>query len=205
MKYDSGRLLFAVDLVGTLLFGIEGATAAIAGHLDVLGLMVLAFSTALAGGIIRDVLIGAVPPNSLRDWRYSAVAFTGAAVVFFLHRFVQGIPGTLIVVLDAGLALFAIAGTEKALIYKMHPFIAILLGTITGVGGGTVRDMLLARIPNVLHADVYATAAMAGSAGMIAGRKLGLPSVVAATVGGILCFGLRLVSVWRHWNLPTVS
>jgi uncharacterized membrane protein YeiH len=142
----------------------------------------------------------------LRDWRYSTVAFTGAAVVFFLHRFVQGIPDMVIVVLDAaGLALFAIAGTEKALIYKMHPFIAILLGTITGVGGGTVRDMLLARIPNVLHADVYATAAMAGSGGMIAGRKLGLSPVVAATLGGILCFGLRLVSVWRHWNLPMVS
>jgi len=135
MKYDSGKLLFAVDLAGTLLFGIEGATAAIAGHLDLLGLLVLAFSTALAGGIIRDLLIGAVPPSSLRDWRYSAVAFTGAAIVFFLHRFVQGIPGAVIVVLDAaGLALFAVAGTEKALLYKMHPFIAILLGTSPGLG-----------------------------------------------------------------------
>ncbi len=125
MKYDSGKLLFAVDLAGTLLFGIEGATAAIAGHLDFLGLMVLAFATALAGGIIRDLLIGAVPPNSLRDWRYSAMAFTGAAIVFFLHRFVQGIPSAVIVVLDAaGLALFAVAGTEKALLYKMHPFLA---------------------------------------------------------------------------------
>ena len=139
MKYNSGRLLFAVDLAGTLLFGIEGATAAIAGHLDLLGLMVLAFSTALAGGIFRDLLIGDVPPSALRDWRYSAIAFTGGAIVFFLHRFVQGIPNSVIVVLDAaGLALFAVAGTEKALLYKMHPFVAILLGTITGVGGGTV-------------------------------------------------------------------
>ena len=70
MKYNSGRLLFAVDLAGTLLFGIEGATAAIAGHLDLLGLTVLAFSTALAGGIFRDLLIGDVPPSALRDWRY---------------------------------------------------------------------------------------------------------------------------------------
>ena len=108
--------------------------------------MVLAFATALGGGIIRDLLIAAVPPNSLRDWRYSAVALTGAAIVFFLHRFVQGIPSEVIIVLDAaGLALFAVAGTQKALIYKMHPFIAILLGTITGVGGGTLRDMLLAQ------------------------------------------------------------
>jgi uncharacterized membrane protein YeiH len=92
MKYDPEKLLFAVDLAGTLLFAIEGATAAIIGNLDLLGLMVLAFATASGGGIIRDLLIGAVPPNSLRDWRYSAVVFTGAAIVFFLHRFVQGIP-----------------------------------------------------------------------------------------------------------------
>jgi len=206
MKYDSGRLLFTVDLAGTLLFGIERALAAIGNNLDLLGLMVLAFSTALAGGIIRDVFIGAVPPSSLRDWRYSAMAFTGAAIIFFLHSYIQEIPGIVLIVLDAAaLALFAVAGTEKALLYKMHPFIAVLLGTITGVGGGTVRDILLARIPLVLRADVYATAAMAGSAGMILGKKMGLPSSVAAVLGGILCFALRLISVWRHWNLPTVS
>jgi uncharacterized membrane protein YeiH len=206
MKYDPGRLLFTVDLAGTLLFGIEGALAAIGNNLDLLGLMVLAFSTALAGGIIRDVFIGAVPPSSLRDWRYSAMAFTGATIIFFLHRYIQEIPGIVLIVLDAAaLALFAVAGTEKALLYKMHPFIAVLLGTITGVGGGTVRDILLARIPLVLRADVYATAAMAGSAGMILGKKMGLPSSVAAVLGGILCFALRLISVWRHWNLPTVS
>jgi uncharacterized membrane protein YeiH len=206
MKYDPERLLFAVDLAGTLLFAIEGATAAISGDLDVLGLMVLAFATALGGGIIRDLLIGAVPPNSLRDWRYSAVVFTGAAIVFFLHRFVQGIPNGVMIVLDAaGLALFAVAGTQKALIYKMHPFIAILLGTITGVGGGTIRDMFLARIPTVLRADVYATAAMAGSAAMIMARKLGLPPTLSAILGGVVCFGLRLVSVWQHWNLPRVA
>jgi uncharacterized membrane protein YeiH len=205
VKRPSNTLLFAADLAGTLLFGIEGAEAAIKGDLDLLGLMVLAFSTALAGGIFRDVLIGAIPPSSLRDWRYSAMAFTGAAIVFFLYRFVQGIPGEVIMVLDAaGLALFAVAGTEKALLYEMHPFVAILLGTITGVGGGTVRDIFLARVPNVLHSDIYATAAMAGAAVMILGRKLKLSYTSAAVLGGMVCFGLRVVSVWRHWNLPKV-
>jgi uncharacterized membrane protein YeiH len=199
------NLLFAVDMAGTLVFAIEGAEAAINGNLDLLGLMVLAFSTALAGGIFRDLLIGAVPPSSLRDWRYSAMAFTGAASVFFLYRFVQGIPSGAILVLDAaGLALFAVAGTEKALLYEIHPFIAILLGTITAVGGGTVRDILLARVPNVLRSDIYATAAMAGAAVMIAGRKLKLPATGAAVFGGVVCFALRVVSVWRHWNLPKV-
>jgi Glycine transporter len=90
MKNEANKLLFVVDIAGTLVFAVEGATAAMRANLDLLGLMVLAFATALGGGIIRDVLIGDAPPASLRDWRYSAVAFTGAAVVFFLHAFVQG-------------------------------------------------------------------------------------------------------------------
>jgi uncharacterized membrane protein YeiH len=201
----ANALLFAADMAGTLLFAIEGAEVAITGNLDLLGVMVLAFSTALAGGIFRDLLIGAIPPSSLRDWRYSAMAFTGAALVFFMYRFVQGIPGEVILVLDAaGLALFAVAGTEKALMYDIHPFIAVLLGTITGVGGGTVRDILLARIPNVLRSDIYATAALAGATVMIASRKLKLSPTASAMLGGMFCFTLRLVSVWRHWNLPKV-
>jgi uncharacterized membrane protein YeiH len=132
MKQSENKLLFAVDMAGTLLFAMEGATAAIGGSLDLLGVMVLAFATALAGGIIRDLLIGATPPASLRDWRYSAMAFTGGGIVFFLHRYVQGIPGPAMVVLDgAALALFAVAGTEKALDFGVHPFIAILLGGMT--------------------------------------------------------------------------
>lgn len=201
----SNALLFAADMAGTLIFAIEGAEAAIPGNLDLLGLMVLAFSTALAGGIFRDLLIGAVPPSSLRDWRYSAMAFMGAAVVFLSYRFLSGIPSGVILVLDAaGLALFAVAGTEKALLYKMHPFIAILLGTVTAVGGGTIRDIFLARVPLVLRSDIYATAAMAGAAVMILGRKLKMPPTWAALLGGVVCFGLRMVSLWRHWNLPKV-
>src|SRR5271163_357456 len=147
MKKDANKLLFAVDLAGTLLFAIEGATAATAGNLDLLGGMVLAFATELAGGIMRDLLIGATPPASLRDWRYAAMAFTGGAIVFFLHRYVLAVPGPAMLVLDAAaLALFAVAGTEKALEFNVHPFIAILLGGMTAVGGGTVRDILPSNI-----------------------------------------------------------
>jgi uncharacterized membrane protein YeiH len=206
MQIKPDKLLYSVDLAGTLLFGIEGATAAITGDLDLLGLLVLAFATALGGGIVRDVLIGAVPPSALRDWRYPTTAFAGAAIVFFFHRFVQGIPAPVILILDAaGLALFAIAGTEKALLHNMSPLIAALLGTITAVGGGTIRDILLARIPAVLRADVYATAALARSAVMLLCRRLGLPPTLSAFLGGSFCFLLRIVSVWRHWNLPKLA
>jgi uncharacterized membrane protein YeiH len=203
MNKDDNKLLFAVDMAGTLLFAIEGATAATAGNRDLLGVMVLAFATALAGGIIRDLLIGATPPASLRDWRYAAMAFTGGAIVFFLHRDVLAIPGPAMIVLDAAaLALFAVAGTEKALDFKIHPFIAILLGGMTAVGGGTLRDILLARVPLVLRAEVYATAALAGSAVLVISRKMRLSPTQAAVLGGTFCILLRLVSVWQHWNLP---
>jgi len=106
MKHDSATLLLAVDLAGTFVFAVEGATSAIEGNLDLLGLMVLAFATALAGGIIRDLLIGAVPPGAIRDWRYAAVAFAAAVVVFVWHRFVSQVPNSVIVVVDAaGLGL----------------------------------------------------------------------------------------------------
>jgi uncharacterized membrane protein YeiH len=119
---------------------------------------------------------------------------------------VQEIPTQVLIGFDAaGLALFAVAGTQKALNYGIHPFMAILMGTITGVGGGTVRDILLAQIPTVLRADVYATAAMAGAAVMILGRKLGLRPAFTAVLGGVFCFVLRVVSVWQHWNLPRVA
>jgi len=202
-KPASDRLLLICDFAGTLVFAIEGALAAENGNLDLLGAMVLAFATALGGGIIRDVLIGASPPNSIRDWRYGAIAFAGAAAVFLFPNPVHGIPPSILMILDAaGLSLFAVAGAEKALAFNINPFIAVLMGGITGVGGGTIRDVLLAQIPAVLRADVYATAALAGAAAVVIGLRLKLPRAPVAIAGGVLCFALRVVSVWRHWNLP---
>jgi uncharacterized membrane protein YeiH len=206
MKYNATHLLLVVDLAGTFLFGMEGAVTAIRNDLDFFGVLVLAFTTALVGGVIRDLLIGAVPPASLRDWRYPATAFAAGMGVFIFHHFVVRIPSPVIVGLDAaGLGLFAVAGTEKALEFGISPFIAVLLGTITGVGGGTVRDMFLAHVPSILQSDIYATAALAGAVVLVIARKLGTSTTAAAFLGGIFCFLLRVVAVWRHWNLPKVG
>ena len=198
--------LLLIDLTGCFIFGLEGALAGIVANLDLLGFLVLGFVTAFTGGILRDLLIGAIPPHSLRDWRYSALALAGAASVFFFYPFIRVIPPTLIMVLDAaGLALYAVAGAEKAMVYGMHPVIAIIMGTVTGVGGGTVRDILLARVPTVLRADVYATAAIIGCAIMVLALKLKMRPALAASLGGVVCFVLRVVSAWRQWNLPHFS
>jgi len=186
-----------------MVFAVEGAMAAVNGNLDLIGILVLAFCTALGGGIIRDILLGSLPPAALLDWRYPAIAFTGALLTFFLHHYVRAIPLAAIQVLDAaGLAIFAVAGTLKAMLHKMNPLVAAMLGTITGVGGGTMRDVLLNQVPTVLRFEIYATAALLGSACVIAARKMRLSSDVASAIGVVTCFLLRLVSLWRHWNLP---
>jgi len=204
-KSNSAHLLLIVDLLGTFLFGLEGATAATHAKLDLLGLMVLAFATALGGGIIRDVLIGASPPNSIRDWRYSTTAFLAAIFVFVWHTSVSRIPVSVMVTLDAaGLSLFAVAGAQKAIEFDIPPLIAILMGGVTGVGGGTICDVLLARVPVVLRSDVYATAALLGAAIVVGGLRLKVRPVLAMTFGAVACFVLRMVAVWQHWNLPRV-
>jgi uncharacterized membrane protein YeiH len=177
--------------------------AAIAGGLDIFGLMVLAFATALGGGLIRDLLIGAIPPNSIRDWRYGATAFAGGAAVLCAHQFVDRIPHEVMMAFDAaGLTLFAVAGTEKALDYAINPLSAALMGTLTGVGGGTIRDLLLAQVPLVLRADVYATAALTGAIVLIMCRRSSLSPRLSALLGAAACFILRILAVWHHWNLP---
>lgn len=205
MAGDTDALIFAADLAGTFVFAVEGALAAIQGDLDLFGVLVLSFVTALGGGVIRDLLIGATPPRAIGDWRYPAVAVAGGAITFLAHEYVRQIPFALLTGLDAaGLALFAVAGTEKALAYGIHPAVAPLMGTITGVGGGTVRDILLTHVPGVLRIDIYATAALAGSIVMVVGRRLGVRVRWTAVAGGAVCFALRVVSVWRHWQLPHV-
>lgn len=200
------RFPLVLDLAGTLVFAIEGALAAASAHLDLLGAMVLSFVTALGGGTVRDILIGAIPPNSIRNWRYAAIAFVGAGAVFLFEEQVRSVPQSLMLTLDAaGLSLFAVAGAEKALEFGIHPFIAVLMGGITGVGGGTIRDVLLAQVPTVLRADVYATAALAGAVVVVVGRACRLPKTVTALAGVVVCFLLRMISIWRHWNLPVMG
>ena len=203
MSMTPTRLVFLADIAGTLLFAAEGAMTAIRGGLDLLGVLVLAFITALGGGVIRDVLIGAIPPAALRDWRYPAMAFAAGGVTFAAYGAARSLPPGPITALDAaGLSLFAVAGAEKALQFRIQPFIAVMLGTVTSVGGGTVRDVLLAQIPAVLRVDVYATAALLGAAVLVASRQLGMPPAWAATLGGTACFVLRMLAVRFHWSLP---
>jgi uncharacterized membrane protein YeiH len=206
VRYDSTQLVRAVDLVATVFLGIEGGMAAIDGNLDIFGIMVLAFATALGGGVIRDILIADTPPAAIRDPRYSIAAFSGGVAAFFWNRLVQAAPADLLTGLDAaGLSMFAVAGAAKALDRGIKPWMAILMGTITGVGGGTIRDVFLARVPAILRVDVYAVAALAGAAVMVFGVYRGMPRRWMMLAGAAVCFALRMFAVSRHLNLPRAT
>ena len=204
--HDTGsRVLLVVDLLATLLVALEGGAAAVNGRLDLLGILVLAFVSALGGGIVRDLLLGALPPNALRDWRYGTVALSGGALIMLGFRLLTRVPEMPLTMMDAaGLGLFAVAGADKAMEFRVPPLAAVLLGGITGCGGGVIRDLLLGRVPRILNSDVYATAALAGAIVMAATCRAGVPRVWAGAVGGAICFCLRVASVWGHWNLPRV-
>ncbi len=197
-----GALVLVLDLCGTFVFALSGAMAGIKHRLDLFGVLVLSFAAGNAGGILRDLLIGAVPPPGIADWRYIAVPvlagllmFRWGSVVARMHDAVQ--------IFDAGgLALFAVSGALKALAFHLGPVTAVLLGMLTGIGGGMVRDVLTAEVPSVLRGDIYAVAAMAGAAVVVIGRMIELPSAAVIVVGAVLCFGLRVMAIRRGWQLP---
>jgi len=192
------------DLSGTFVFAVEGGLAGLQVGLDPVGVLVLAFLTALGGGLIRDVLIGSLPPAAVKDWHYSATVLIAAAAVWGLNASILAIPAELMIILDAaGLSLAAIAGTAKALDHGIHPFVALFIGTVSGAGGGTLRDVVINEVPRVLRTDIYASAATAAACIIVVGRKLGLPPRLGAIGAGAACFGLRILAYKYNWHLPT--
>jgi uncharacterized membrane protein YeiH len=195
-------LVLALDLLGTFVFALSGALAGARRRLDFFGIMALSFAAANSGGIIRDLLIGAVPPAAISDWRYLAASLIAGALTFFWHPAIERLHGLVLVFDGAGLALFAVAGTQKALAYGLNPVMAALLGMVTGIGGGMMRDILLTEVPTVLRSEIYAIAALAGAAVVVIGHLLRLPSTVVAFTAALLCFAIRMVAIRRSWQLP---
>jgi uncharacterized membrane protein YeiH len=198
-------LPYVLDLVGTFVFALSGAMAGVRRKLDVFGVLVLSFAAASAGGVIRDVLIGAVPPEAISDWHYLAVSLAAGILTFCFPSAIMRRWNPVLLFDAAGLALFAVSGAHKALLHGLNPVMATLLGMVTGIGGGMARDVLLAEIPIVLRADLYAVAALAGAAVVVIASLLQLPASVAALVGAAVCFGLRILAIRHGWNLPVAD
>lgn len=197
-----GTFVNILDLGGTFVFAISGAVAAVNRHLDIFGILVLSFVAGNIGGITRDVLIGAVPPAALSNERYLLASAIAGLITFFSYAGVDRLRSPVLLFDAVGLSFFAVAGAQKAIEFGLNPVMAALLGMLTGIGGGMMRDILLMEIPQVLRSDLYAVAALAGASIVVMGHMLDLSYGISALAGGVLCFGLRFMAIRHGWHLP---
>ena len=198
-------LLLILDLLGTFVFALSGAVTGVRRQLDLFGVLVLSFAAGNAGGITRDLLIGATPPAAIADWRYLGVSILAGLITFYRYPLIDRLKHPVLMSDAAGLALFAVAGAQKALAHGLNPPMAALLGMLTGVGGGILRDVLVTETPAVLTADLYAVAALAGAAIVVAGSLLQLPPTASKLTGAAACFGLRFMAIRHGWHLPRAA
>ncbi|MBB2921610.1 TRIC cation channel family protein [Cellulomonas cellasea] len=196
-------VLLVLDLVGTFAFALNGGLTAIrVAHVDIVGVVTLGAITAVGGGILRDVLLGALPPATFVDWRYLTVAAVGGLLAFAFSRGLDRFSNPIEVLDAAGLSLFAVTGAGRALELGAGPMQAIILGAVTGVGGGTLRDVLVRQVPSVLSSGVYAIPALVGAALAVAAATTGVDEVLgapAAVGAAAACFTIRMVGL--HYGL----
>jgi uncharacterized membrane protein YeiH len=199
-------VLLVLDLAGTFAFALNGALTAVrTAHLDIVGVITLGMITAVGGGIIRDVLLGALPPATFVDWRYLAVAATGGLIAFLFSRWLTRVRNPIDVLDAAGLSLFAVTGAGKALELGVGPAQAIILGAVTGVGGGTLRDVLIRQVPSVLSSGLYAIPALVGAALFVVADRVGVQDVLGVPVAlgaAVVCFLIRMVGLHFGIDAP---
>lgn len=206
LKNYVGTTLLVLDLAGTFVFALSGGVVAVRKKLDLFGVLVLAFAAGNAGGVIRDVIIGSVPPAAIVDWRYIGVSIFAGFIAFFWYQTIQKLRNRVQLLDAAGLGLFAVAGAEKAIVFGLNPLSAALLGMLTGIGGGILRDVLVAQIPGVLTSiELYAVAALAGALVVVVGHLLNLEPTMMAIAGAVLCFAVRFLAIRRGWRLPVAK
>lgn len=194
-------LLLVLNLAGTFVFGLSGGLAGVQARLDAVGVVVLAVVVGLAGGITRDVLIG-IPPQTFRDWRYLAVAGGAGLVTFLAHSTLTRLERPILVLDAAGLALFCVTGASTALAHGVGAVEAVVLGAITGVGGGVLRDILLREVPVVFRSGLYAVPALVGAAIVVAASRSGTHDLAFPLVGAAVCFAIRLAGLYFNLNMP---
>lgn len=195
-------ILVTLDLVGTFVFALSGALVGVRHRLDLFGVLVLSFVAGNGGGVMRDALIGATPPAALQDWRYVAISVAAGLLTFWRADAIERWRNPVQSIDAVGLGVFAVAGALKAQAFGLGPVGAMLLGMLTGIGGGMIRDVLVAQVPTVLKAELYAIAALAGAGVVVLGTALSLPVAWVVVAGFATCTGLRLFAIRRGWALP---
>jgi uncharacterized membrane protein YeiH len=194
-------LLLVLNLVGTFVFGLSGGMAGVRKQLDLFGAIVLAVVVGIAGGTTRDVLIG-IPPQTFRDWRYLAVAAGAGLLTAVAHPAINRLQRPIDALDAAGLALFCVTGAATALTQRLGVVDAVILGAITGIGGGMLRDILVGEIPAVLRGGLYAIPALVGAGIVVVAYHAGDHTVVFPIIGIGVCFLMRMAGLRYGIGLP---
>jgi uncharacterized membrane protein YeiH len=202
---DVQPLVVALDWLGTFVFALSGGLLGVQKRFDLFGVLVLAGVAAIAGGVIRDLLIGAVPPAAVGDWRYLLIALAGGIITFYWYPHVQSRRRQALLFDAIGLGLFAVVGAQKAMDFGINPLMAAIMGMLTGIGGGVLRDLLAGEVPYVLRSELYALAALAAGGVVAIGNLLEFPPSVLMLVGGVVCILLRFLAINRGWRAPVAN
>lgn len=194
--------MIVLDWIGTFAFALSGGLLGVHKRFDLFGVLFLSFVVAVVGGMLRDVLIGAVPPAAITEIHYFAIAMAGGLITFYWYPKLESRPRQILLLDAVGLGLFAVIGTQKAIDHGINPLMAAILGMMTGIGGGMVRDVLAGEIPFVLRADLYALAALAGGAIVSIGTMMGVKPTYPMLLGAAVCIFLRLMAIYFNWRAP---
>jgi uncharacterized membrane protein YeiH len=197
-------LLLVLNLVGTFVFGLSGGMAAVRAKLDLFGAVVLAVVVGIAGGTIRDLLIG-IPPATFRDWRYLAVAAGAGLLTTIAHPVINRVQRPIDALDAAGLSLFSVTGAATALTHHLGAADCVILGATTGIGGGMVRDILVREIPTVLRGGLYAIPALVGAGIVVAAYRTGDHTLTFPIVGAAVCFVMRMAGLRYGLGLPNAA
>lgn len=202
MLTANSDLQLVLDLVGVFVFALSGGLVAVRKRLDLVGVVVLAWVAGLGGGMIRDVLIGDTPPVGVSDWRLMLAACLAGLITFVIHPRVERI-ARLVRVLDAaGLALFAVSGAMKAVLFAVSPVTAVVVGVITAAGGGLMRDVIVGQVPEVLRHELYAVPALLGSLVIVVAAEAQHLTTLVVWAAVVLVFAVRMAAVVLDLNAP---
>lgn len=196
------NLIHVLDGIGTFVFALSGGLLAVQKKFDLFGALFLSFVVAVAGGMLRDVLIGAVPPAAIQEIHYFVIAIAGGLISFYWYPKVASLRRQILLFDALGLGIFAVTGAQKAIDYGINPLMIAIMGMLTGIGGGMARDVLAGEVPFVLRSDLYAVAALAAGALVAVGHVTGVSPLYSMLLGAAVCIFLRVMAIYRGWRAP---
>lgn len=199
------NLIYAADLIGTFVFAISGVNAARESRMDIFGAAVIAFVTAVGGGTVRDLLIGSTPVGWMKDQNYSIIILLGILSAVIFRAVIQRLSKTMFWFDTIGIGLFTALGLQKTLDHGLSPVVALMMGIVSSVFGGVIRDTLSNRIPLIFRKEIYATACLSGGIVYLLLRETSLHADIRLGITVATVISIRSLAVYKKWSFPPLS